>query len=71
MQEIKYLREKLRMFEGTSASGFKGFSGATALGLQAITVQDFKVVAMNQDTLKKLSPAADPVANFLTIVNKL
>jgi len=28
LQEIKYLRERLRLFEGTSASGFKGFSGA-------------------------------------------
>jgi hypothetical protein len=25
--EIKYLRERLKLFEGTSASGFKGFSG--------------------------------------------
>jgi len=30
-QEIKYLRERLRLFEGTSASGFKGFSGAQNL----------------------------------------
>lgn len=28
-RELKYLKEKLKLFEGTSASGFKGFSGAT------------------------------------------
>lgn len=27
-KELKMLKERLRMFEGTSASGFKGFSGA-------------------------------------------
>jgi hypothetical protein len=25
-EEIKFLRERLRLFEGTQASGFKGFS---------------------------------------------
>ena len=30
-QEVKYLRERLRIFEGTQASGFKGFSGAANL----------------------------------------
>jgi hypothetical protein len=30
-QEIKYLRERLRLFEGTQVSGFKGFSGASNL----------------------------------------
>ena len=30
-----------------------------------------KIVAVNQDSMKKVSPAADPVANFLSLVNKL
>ena len=25
-QELRYLKERLKMFEGTSASGFKGFN---------------------------------------------
>ena len=32
---------------------------------------DLKIVAVNQDSMKKVSPAADPVANFLQTVNKL
>ena len=32
---------------------------------------DLKIVAVNQDSMKKVSPGADPVANFLQIVNKL
>jgi len=32
---------------------------------------DLKLVAFNQESMKKVSPAADPVANFLQIVNKL
>lgn len=30
-KEVKYLKDRLKLFEGTSASGFKGFSGASAL----------------------------------------
>ena len=33
--------------------------------------QDLKLVAVNQDSLKKMAAAADPVANFLQAVNKL
>ena len=29
--EVKYLKDRLKLFEGTSASGFKGFSGAANL----------------------------------------
>jgi myosin-crossreactive antigen len=32
---------------------------------------DLKLVAFNQESMKKVSPAADPVANFLQMVNKL
>jgi hypothetical protein len=32
---------------------------------------DLKIVAVNQESMKKVSPAADPVANFLQMVNKL
>lgn len=83
--ETKYLRERLRMFEGTSASGFKGFSGASNLlsppqsqqskqqtsPSSAANSDSLKVVAVNQDTMKKVSPSADPISNFLGIVNKL
>ena len=55
--EIKYLRERLRLFEGTSASGFKGFSGASNLMMThtpqtnisptIVMQQDLKLVAVN------------------------
>jgi hypothetical protein len=63
------LKERLRMFEGTSASGFKGFStGALTPNLQ-VTQNEFKIVNVNQEILKKMN--SDPVASFLQIVNKL
>ena len=40
------LKERLRMFEGTSASGFKGFSGPQTPNLQG-TQNEFKIVNVN------------------------
>lgn len=44
-KEINYLKERLRMFDGTSASGFKGFSGANALN------QNLGVTSSNMNTI--------------------
>ncbi|TNV84312.1 hypothetical protein FGO68_gene13259 [Halteria grandinella] len=70
--ELKYLKERLKMFEGTSASGFKGFGG-TAQNPQTNgvgNIQDLKLVSLNQDTLKKLPSGQDPISNFLSLANK-
>ena len=53
--ETKYLRERLKYFEGTSVSGFKGFSGAqNAMNSNNPTLmtqnngnQEFKLVQVN------------------------
>ncbi|CDW74066.1 serine threonine-protein kinase nek10 [Stylonychia lemnae] len=81
-RELKYLKERVKMFEGTSASGFKGLQGlqintnnnsasmnTTQQNKLQATANDFKVVNINQESIKKMS--ADPVANFLQTVNKL
>lgn len=83
VKEIRILKDRLKVFEGTNnafagtMAGFKAtagrFENMTPLnggqGNATGFESDMKLVQVNSDQLKKLS--SDPVAQFLETVNKL